>query len=78
MFIARIPAYASRSSGATSRSYGSAALLKAQAIHLCRLRSYVVLVEQVVWNEALAGSGLCISFHPEPTGRRYCSLVRQV
>jgi hypothetical protein len=46
--------------------------------HLCRLRSYVVLGEQVVWNEVLAGSGLCISFHPEPTGRRFCSLVRQV
>ena len=46
--------------------------------HLCRLRSYVVLGEQVVWNETLAGSGLCITFHPEPTGRRYCSLVRQV
>jgi hypothetical protein len=52
---------------------------KKHEIHaLCRLRSYVVLGEQVVWNEVLAGSGLCISFHPEPTGRRFCSLVRQV
>jgi len=30
--------------------------------HLCCLRSYVVLGGQVVWNEALSGSGLYITF----------------
>jgi hypothetical protein len=46
--------------------------------HLCCLRSYVVLRRQVVWNEAPTGSGLYITSRPEPTGRRYCSLVCQV
>ena len=34
--------------------------------HLCCLRSYVVLGGQVVWNEALPGSGLDITFVWKP------------
>jgi hypothetical protein len=36
--------------------------------HLCCLRSYVVLARQVVWNEALVGSGLYITFPSVPPG----------